>query len=59
MYKILIFRQKTEFFKPIFGQNSDANLQDVSMAEPIGNDKLLIFKIVSFSGPKIMVIWQV
>ena len=63
--KKMTFLTKTDFFKCIFlKKNFDAILQDVSAAETIGttietNGKLLIFILLSFNVPKIMVVRHV
>ena len=56
MYKFVSFLTKNGVFKNHFGQSVKVILQDVSEAETIVNGKLLIFRILSFSVPKIIVV---
>ena len=60
-WKCLVFwpkKKKTDFSVPFLRKRVDAILQDVSIAKTI-NDKLLIFRLLSFSVPKIIVIRHV
>ena len=50
---------KKRVFKNLFWQSVDAILEHVSVTKTIFNAKLLISRLLSFSVPKITVVWHV